>query len=763
MAKSPSTQAKKKLRSSQTNFSFGELDPEVRFRHDLKAFFGGARSLRNSSLLVQGGVKPRDGTVYRADLGAKTLLHEYSFTEGQDYILAFQNTKCLVFNDSGSLLATLTGCPWNETQMYEMTIAVSGDTTLVCHQDFATYKILRTGASTFTGSNYAFEVHSDGQPTYQPYYKYAAASVTLNPSATSGSITLTASADHFVSDDVNSIYRYKGKEVRITAITSATVANATVLETLPASSADADWDEQTFSTRRGYPRAVCFHSQRLCFGGSKSRPDGFWASKTSAFFNFDVGEALDNEAIDATVAADSIAEIRHLVSSRNIQIFANGGELFIPIDTNKPMTPGNVQFVPQTPFGCSQKVNPIKFDGATLFLQKSGSVIREFLFSDIEQAHTSNAVSPLSNHLIKTCVDSAVLLGTDTRPEQYAFFVNSDGSVAVFHSARNDELAGWVPWDMGTDKIHSLSQCGTKLFASTERTVNVSTVYWLEEFDPAVDVDAAVKFDTTTELVANTDFSTSASWTLGTGWSILDGVASSDGSQTSASDLTQTISISNGKKYSVRFTLSGVTAGNLTPKVGGASGTAESQNGTWIQEIVSSTGSTIEFEASSTFVGSIDDVSVVEINDTFTLAHLPNTTLHGVADTGASYMGEKTANGSGVVTFDRPVKSAVVGKSFTWNIESNPPDAISGSGTLVGLKKRIGRLAVSVKDARTLKVNNNELIFTGVSDDFSQAPESKTQEYIVFLKGWAIDPTFKLSRSVPLPVTIRGVYMEFMA
>ena len=192
MAKSPSTQAKKKLRSSQTNFSFGELDPEVRFRHDLKAFFGGARSLRNSSLLVQGGVKPRDGTLYRANLGEKTLLHEYSFTEGKDYILAFQNTKCLIFNDSGSLLTTLTGCPWNATQMYEMTIAISGDTTIICHQDFMIYRILRTGASSFTGSTFDFEQHNSGKPRYQPYFKFANYDVTLTPSSTSGNITLTA-------------------------------------------------------------------------------------------------------------------------------------------------------------------------------------------------------------------------------------------------------------------------------------------------------------------------------------------------------------------------------------------------------------------------------------------------------------------------------------------------------------------------------------------------------------------------------------------
>jgi hypothetical protein len=885
--RSPKSKSKNKVRSFLTNFSSGEIDPELRMRSDLKVFFSGGRSMQNTSLLVQGGARRRAGTIYRANLGLESRLYEFSFTDGQDYILAFQNAQVLIYNDSGTLLATLTSCPWTLAQAKEMTIAASADTIIICHKDNPIYRILRTGASTFTNANFAFEVHSSGAPTQQPYFKFTSNAITMTPGATTGNTTLTSSEAHFVTDDVGSIYRYSTsaadyKEMIITAHTDLTtngtfasdanwtkgtgwtissgtascdgsqsgdsdleqassatntnyytvkftlsgitagsisilisagtesaqysengtyeifvlagsgsniefradssfvgsldnvtyfeaeIANITVKETLAATTAQVFWDEQTFSERRGYPRAVAFHDQRLCFAGSTTRPDGFWASKTSAFFNFDVGDAEANEAIDATIAADSIAEIRHLVSSRNIQIFSNGGELYIPTSAGSPLTPANLQFLTQTPYGCDQTVKPVKFDGATLFLQKTGSVIREFIFNDIEQAHTSNAISPTSNHLIKTVVDSAVLLGTDTQPEQYAFFVNSDGTAAVFHSVRNEQLAGWVPWDSpgesGTDKFLSFAQSGTKLFAATERTINGSTVYWLEQFEPDVTLDACTQFDTSTELQTNGSFATDTNWTKGTGWTISGGNASSDGSQSSNSDLEQAMTGVNGKVYRIQFTLSSVTAGSITPRILNGAGTAETANGVYVQTITASSGSNIQFRANSDFVGSVDDVTVVEVALTFTAAQLPSTLLTGVTNTGRHFMAEVTTNGSGVATFGEYVSSADIGLDYTFDLETNPPDAVpgSGAGTFMGLKKRIGRTVVSVINTRSLNVAGNELILNGVDDDFSLTPSLAEGDYEFFLTGWSIDPTVSITQTHPLHCTVRGLYLEVM-
>lgn len=79
--------------------------------------------------------------------------------------------------------------------------------------------------------------------------------------------------------------------------------------------------------------------------------------------------------------------------------------------------------------------------------------------------------------------------------------------------------------------------------------------------------------------------------------------------------LTQTIAgLANGTTYRVVYTISGRTAGNLTLKVGGTSGTARTADGTYTEDVVAGADGTISFYAADgNFDGSVDDVSIKEI------------------------------------------------------------------------------------------------------------------------------------------------------
>jgi len=765
------------LRILQTSFTSGELSPLMRMRSDLKPYFAGGRSLRNVGLYVQGGFRRRPGTVYKAVLSDPTILHEYSYTEGQDYVLGFYASNVKVFNDSGTLLATVSSAPWAAADVRQLTLTSSADTIIVTHKDFMIQKLMRTGATTFTLADFAFEVHSSGAPTYQPYYKFLQDSSTMTPSATTGSINLTCSEAIFVSGHAGTIFRYSTsaadyKEIRINSITSTTVAACTVLETLAATTAQVFWDEQTFSGVRGYPRCAAFHDQRLCLAGSTSRPDGFWASQIGAFFNFDIGAGGDAEAIDASVAAEQVGEIRHMVSSRNIQMFTNGGEIYVPQSQANPLTPSNISFISQTPYGSSQELNPMTYDGATLFLQKTGKVVREFLWQDTEQAYTSGAVSHLSSHLIKGADDGTILLGTDEAPEQYALFVNNttgdalEGSIAVFHSVRSEDLAGWTLWT--TDgKFQSVAAVGNSLFVTVERTINGSAVVWLEQFDWNITVDASITVDHSTDLVTNGAFTTDVSWTKGTGWTI-DGsdsnTADCDASQTGDSDLEQASAATNGVVYRVKFTISSYVAGTLTPILNSGSGTVVSGNGTYIQNITAGSGSNLQLRAKVDFDGSVDDVSVVKVAKAFTAAHLPSTVVQVVTNSQAQFAGEFTTNGSGVATTAEYLTNADVGLNYDITVETMPVDAvIKNVGPITGQKKRISRVVLSVHGTQSVSVAGNSLILQQTNQDFTIPPSPVEGEYEFYLLGWSIDPTIVITQKEPLPLSVRGIYAEVTA
>ena len=263
-----------------------------------------------------------------------------------------------------------------------------------------------------------------------------------------------------------------------------------------------NWQEGSYSHLRGYPAAVEFHQNRLWFGGSPSQPDGIWASRAGNFFNFDIGDGEDSDAIDMTSNVGSISEVRHLVSNRDLQVFTADSELYIQAPPQKPITPSNAQILKQTPFG-SSFVKPQPFDGATLFVQQGGEAVREFLFTDQEDAYTSVAISAYAPHLINQPVQQTVIKGALSRSENYAFFVNQDGTIALFYSVRGEKKAGWTLWDT-RGVWHSLCSVRENLYAIAVREIGQGmTRIVLEKFDEGMRVDYGRNMDAQNKLGDN--------------------------------------------------------------------------------------------------------------------------------------------------------------------------------------------------------------------------------------------------------------------
>ncbi len=232
-----------------------------------------------------------------------------------------------------------------------------------------------------------------------------------------------------------------------------------------------NWSEPVFCTKNGWPGAVAFHEGRLWFGGTGGVPDGLWSSKIYQFFNFDIGEGLENESIQATIGNGDISNVRHLVSHRDLQIFTANGEFYATPPANSTLTPASMRVRRQTPYGSSM-VAPRPFDGATVFVQASGKALREYIFSDAQNGYESTNLNVIAGHLLDAPHDLAVLYGSTTRSEQYALLVNSDGRIRLFHSARAESLAGWTSWETGgagSPSFDAVCVIGDEIFVSVLR------------------------------------------------------------------------------------------------------------------------------------------------------------------------------------------------------------------------------------------------------------------------------------------------------
>lgn len=232
-----------------------------------------------------------------------------------------------------------------------------------------------------------------------------------------------------------------------------------------------DWDEQAWSAKRGYPAAVAFHENRLVFGGTLAEPDSLFMSEIGEYFNHNVGTAQDNEAIKLTAATGDVHEIRYLVSSRDLQVFAGTGELYVPTYLNQAITPTNAQIREQTPYG-SDFVTPVLIDGSTIFVQSGGKVVREYLFTDSEDAYASTSISSISSHLINDPKYMAVVHSGFDQPDSYAMMTMEDGTAAIFTSNRAEKRASWVKFTLTDGLFDSVVSIDNRLFVNIYDSAN---------------------------------------------------------------------------------------------------------------------------------------------------------------------------------------------------------------------------------------------------------------------------------------------------
>lgn len=118
-----------------------------------------------------------------------------------------------------------------------------------------------------------------------------------------------------------------------------------------------------------------------------------------------------------------------------------------------------------------------------------------------------------------------------------------------------------------------------------------------------------------TELVTNGDFATDSDWTKEAGWSIASGKASYDASS-ATNALYQSIGLTTGSVYRLSFTVVNYTSGSFKGHLSNGNVTAAtdaiSANGDYSFNITA-TGALVLFRNVTSFNGSIDNVSVIEV------------------------------------------------------------------------------------------------------------------------------------------------------
>lgn len=247
--------------------------------------------------------------------------------------------------------------------------------------------------------------------------------------------------------------------------------------------------EAIISATRGWPRCGRIYQGRLYIGGLRSRPSTMLGSVVGQYFDLNKGTGLADQGINRTIDDDQVNAIFQIEAGRHLQIFTSGGSFANLV--NPPVTPDNIALDRQSERGIEEFVPTVQIDGATLYAQRGGGAIREFVYADTEQAYNAELNSLLVPELIRTPVAMDVATATEEAGADYVYIVNSDGTVACLNTLRRQEIAGYT-WFETDGKFRDVAALDTgETYFVVERVIDGVTRWFLEKLDRDVRLDAA--------------------------------------------------------------------------------------------------------------------------------------------------------------------------------------------------------------------------------------------------------------------------------
>lgn len=421
--------------------------------------------------------------------------------------------------------------PYVAADLFELHFVQSADVLTIVHPSYEPRELRRLGATNWQLATISFSptisapsaptVTSSGAGAESYTYKVTAlAAETLEeslPSAstsvtgvalttagayndidpTPGGATVSGAVRYNIYKLSNGLYGYIGqsdgstfRDANITADVSQTPPEANT----------------PFTGASNYPGAVGYHEQRRCFGGTNNKPQNFWATRSATENNLSYSiPTRDDDAITFRIAAREANRIRHIVSLDQLILLTSGGEWKIAPQNSDILTPSSAAPKSIATEGANS-VQPAVTAGSVIFVQESGSRMREMKYKWESNGYQVNDLSLMAPHLFDdyTIVDLAYA----KTPHKVVWCVRSDGGLLGLTYLPEHEVVGWHEHD--TDGLFESVACvkeGSEhvLYAVIKRTINSRTVRYIErlhtrKFTNAEDaffVDSGLTYDST--------------------------------------------------------------------------------------------------------------------------------------------------------------------------------------------------------------------------------------------------------------------------
>lgn len=229
----------------QTNFTGGEITPNLLARTDWEKYQNCASCLLNFVPRPHGGAARRAGTAHVAlakDPTSRVRLVRFEFSIQQAYIEEFGDLYIRFYANRGRVevagVPVEVASPYTVDELRELRFEQSADVQYIAHRAHPPMKLQRTSATTFQLD----VINFNPPPTFERAI-LPAADLTLTSAAIGTGITASASASVWLAGDVGRQIRSGVGRAVITAVGGATSVTVTILDAFDSTGpiAAGDW------------------------------------------------------------------------------------------------------------------------------------------------------------------------------------------------------------------------------------------------------------------------------------------------------------------------------------------------------------------------------------------------------------------------------------------------------------------------------------------------------------------------------------------
>ena len=273
--------------------------------------------------------------------------------------------------------------------------------------------------------------------------------------------------------------------VKITGYTSPTVVTGTVTRPIFSTAPTTIWSEGAWSTRRGFPRAVTLHGQRIIFAGTRSQPQTLWGSAVNGYDNFE-RTTLSDAGFSYQIAAQQSNAIVWVTSQRGLLIGTEGDEWIMDGGSQgDSLTATNVRAERRSGHG-SHNLQAVMIGSAVIFVQNGGTVLNEYLFDQQQQGYEAIELTELAEHLGD---ERFVQIAYAQNPHSIIWAVTEAGSLLSLTYKRRNQTLAWAKHVTPDGAFESV--CTTpgplgvhEVWVTVRRVVAGVTVRTVERMDP---------------------------------------------------------------------------------------------------------------------------------------------------------------------------------------------------------------------------------------------------------------------------------------